>query len=97
MVFTHETSDSVNRYFSLLSHTGYAHYDKVYNLLVMVFIEEILCGPMSEFITEEDYKVITKGINCLYGTCMIPYPSYRKGIIEKIIGAPYSCKVNAKV
>lgn len=96
MEFTHETSNALNRYFSILSKTGYKSYDKVYNLLVMVFIEEVLCGPMSEFITEEDYNIIHNSMNCIYGDCMIPFPIYKKGIEDKTFGLPYSCRLKNK-
>lgn len=96
MEFTHETSNALERYFSVLSYTGYKSYDKVYNLLVMVFIEEMLCGPMSEYITEEDYNTIHRSMNCLYGDCMIPFPAYKKGIDDKTFGRPYSCRLKNK-
>lgn len=93
MEFTLETYNSLGRYFSTLSYTGYKSYNKVYSLLIMIFIEELLCGPMSEFITEEDYSTISNGVNCLYGDCMIPYPTYKEGLNDKVIGVPYSCRV----
>ena len=96
MEFTHETSEALDRYFSALSHTGYKSYNQVYNLLAMTFIEEMLCGPMSEFITEEDYKIIYNGVTCIYGSCMIPFPSYKKGLADKTIGVPYSCRLKNK-
>lgn len=94
MEFTHEVSNSVNNYFSVLTNTGYKSYNEVYKLLVMVFIEELLCGTMSEFITEDDYKIIYNGINCLYGDCMIPFPDYKKGILDRTLGVPYNCIKN---
>lgn len=96
MELTNETYDALNRYFSALTHTGYKSYNEVYNLIALVFIEEMLCGPMSEFITEEDYKLITNGVNCLYGSCMIPFSIYKKGVISKTFGLPYSCRLKNK-
>lgn len=78
MEFTDKISESINKYFSILSHTGYKAYNEVDKLLVLIFLEEILCGPMSEFLTDEDYKDIYSSIECLYGSCMIPYPSNNK-------------------
>lgn len=80
MELTREVYDAINRYFSVLSHIGYKSYDQVDRLLVMAFIEELLNGSMSQFITEEDYIAITNGLYCLYGTCMIPFPEYKRTI-----------------
>lgn len=82
MEFTNETFDSLERYFSILRHTGYKPYNQVEKLIVMTFIEELLSGPLSWFITDEDYKSIVNSIYCLYGTCMIPYPDYKKAVAE---------------
>lgn len=78
MEFTNKVYDAVNRYFSVLSHIGYKSYSEVDKLLIMSFIEELLDGPMSQFVTEKDYIVITNGLYCLYGTCMIPFPEYKR-------------------
>lgn len=66
--------ESLQRYFSTLTHTGYKSYDEVYRLIIYTFIEELINGPMSEFITDDDYGIIYKSLNCLYGSCTIPYP-----------------------
>lgn len=78
MELTNEVYNSVNRYFSVLSHTGYKPDKEVEQLLIFTFLEEVLYGPLSQFITEEDYKVITNSLYCLYGSCMIPFPDYKK-------------------
>lgn len=77
MVFRNEVSNALNRYFSVLSHTGYMPYNRVNKLVVLSFIEELVNGPMSEFITDDDYKSIVSSVTCLQGSCIIPYPSYR--------------------
>lgn len=82
MEFTNEAYDAINRYFSLLKHTGYKPYSQVENLIIMTFIEEMLDGPLSQFITERDYNSIINSLYCLYGTCMIPFPDYKKAIAE---------------
>lgn len=82
-----EVFSSIDKYFSALSHLGYKPYDEVYKLLVFSFIEEILYGPLSIFITEEDYKHISKALECMYGSCMIPFPSYKKSydlVVHKV-------------
>lgn len=80
MDITNDVYNSISHYFETLRHTGYKPYSEVYNLLAYMFIEEILTGPMSFFITEEDYNIINKALYCLYGSCLIPYPTYLKGI-----------------
>lgn len=93
MEFPNEVSSALNRYFSTLSHTGYKSYSEVNKLLVLIFIEELLCGSMSEFITEEDYKLIYLSITCLNGSCMIPYPSGNKEAADNTVLVPHKCKV----
>ena len=78
MELTNEVYDSVNRYFSALSHMGYKPDKEVDNLLIFTFIEEMLYGPLSQYITDKDYKSITNAVYCLYGSCMIPFPDYKK-------------------
>lgn len=76
---TKYTANAVNNYFSSLKKLGYKNYSEVNKLLILIFIEELLYGPMSGLITERDYDDITKAIYCIYGaSCMLPYPSYNK-------------------
>lgn len=82
MEISDNLSNSLTHYFNALEHTGYRPYGEVYNLLAYVIIEEMLTGPMSEFIDEKDYKMINNALYCLYGTCLIPYPHYLNGIAE---------------
>lgn len=42
----------------------------------------MLYSPMSQFITEEDYNTITGALYCIYGTCLIPYPDYKKAVTK---------------
>lgn len=90
MVLHNKTYDALNNYFSLLSHTGYKSYSEVYKLLVLSFIEEMISGDMKEYITEEDYKYISSTIECLYGSCMIPYPNNNKEY-DRTTLVPYTC------
>lgn len=91
MEVTNNTYEALNRYFTTLSHTGYKSYNEVYKLIVLSFIEELLCDTMLEFLTEDDYKLIINSIDCLYGNCTIPYPSNKKGIDNKTFGLPCNC------
>lgn len=82
-----ENYNSIEYYFSLLKHTGYIKDSQVLKLLVFSFITEMLYGPMAEYITEEDYNTITDALYCIYGSCMISYPDYKKavsGIIKRL-------------
>lgn len=78
MELSDEVYNAITRYFSVLSHTGYKSYNEVYKLIVFSFIEELLYGPLSEFITEKDYNTIMRSLDCIYGSCMIPYPEYKR-------------------
>lgn len=79
MEVTNDAMNAVNRYFHTLRNLGYKKDSDVFRLLSLIFIEEMLDGPWSFFVTDEDYSVLNKALYCLYGTsCMIPYPDYRK-------------------
>lgn len=80
MEITNEVYNSVNKYFSVLQNMGYKSYNEVGQLIVFTFIEEMLSGPLSQYITERDYTYIANSLDCLYGTCMIPFPDYKKAI-----------------
>lgn len=82
MQLTEDVYSALKKYFSTISNIGYKSYGEVDKLLVFIFIEEILNGPMCAYVSEEDYKTLTDTLECMYGTCMIPYPSYKKGIDE---------------
>lgn len=52
-----------------------------------MFIEEILTGEMSYYITEEDLRVISNALNYLQGsTCLIDFQCYPQddGLIHPI-------------
>lgn len=85
--------ESLNKYFSSLKYSGYKSYNEVNKLLILVFIEELLNGAMSKYITDEDYKIINNSMNCLYGSCMIPYPVYRNRISHVVDRALHKHRV----
>ena len=65
----------MNLYFNALSNFGYKNQDEVNKLLAYIFISDLINGPMRVYIKEPDLKIISKALNCLYGsTCLIPYP-----------------------
>lgn len=78
---TKEVAGAIDRYMTILSHIGYKSYCAVDKLLVYSFIEEIL-SRFSSVVTEDDYDSMAKVLNCLYGSCMIPFPYYVENTIE---------------
>lgn len=75
-----ETYKALEGYFKLLSGVGYAGYDKVYKLLVFMYINDIINGDYVFNATEEDYLTLSKTLECLQGTCLIPYPEFVKNL-----------------
>lgn len=86
--FTNEVYEALNRYFCTLTKTGYKSYTEVNQLLILTFMEELLYGPLSAYITEDDYKIITNSLDCLYGSCMIPYPVYKESFSNVVPKLP---------
>lgn len=69
--------EGLNRYFHSVSTFGYKNYGEVYKLLTLLYIEEVIFGPLGLYINECDYRTITNVLYCLYGsTCLIPYPEF---------------------
>lgn len=67
----------ISRYFKALSVFGYKSQGETGRLMVLLFIEDILRGPMGMYVTEDDYKTIVNVLYCLFGsTCLIPYPEF---------------------
>ena len=76
---TEQASNVLEEYFNILSQTGYYNYNSVYKILVFLFIDDILNTEMNTFITEEDYKLMTDILICLYDSeCLIPYPEFKE-------------------
>lgn len=71
METTLKTLDSINKYFDILSKTGYVNYSVVNKLLVMSFVDALLTSPLAEFISEEDKGIIFKKTEYLYRECLI--------------------------
>lgn len=95
MEVTNDVLNVLNRYFHTLSVLGYKKDKDVYNLIVYLFLEELLCGSMSQFITEKDYNIIDKALYCLYGTsCMMPYPDYKKTYLDVVKSAPDEYRIS---
>lgn len=95
-VISKVASDSVNRYFDILTKVGYKNYTDVGNLLILTFLEEILSSNYNEYITEEDYNTIVSAIYTLSGnSCMIDFPNYATyDSIIKESSRGFSIKIN---
>ena len=77
MEITKLSAEVIKKYFTSLSQFGYKSYHDVDEVLVLLFIEEILTHDFLDFITEEDYKDIVKALYCLFGSsCLIHFPKY---------------------
>jgi hypothetical protein len=71
--------NSISHYFNALGKLGYYKYDDVKRLLVLIFYYNFIFNDFRGYITQEDYILIDKALNCLYGSsCLIPYPDYLK-------------------
>ena len=77
---TIEAYKALYDYFNHLSKTGYMRYDTVYKLIVFLFVDEILHDYLYFNPTEEDYQIIANMMQCLYGTCLLPYPEFRRNL-----------------
>ena len=61
---------ALSQYFSLLKKKGYYKY---------IFYRDFVFNDYRGLISREDYLVIERALNCLFGTtCLIPYPDYLK-------------------
>lgn len=85
MELSNEVANVLDRYFTSLSNSGYKSYEDVNKIIIYTFIEELLCGPMSEFVTKDDYKSIMALLYCLYDSCNIPIPLNKSYDNEKVI------------
>jgi hypothetical protein len=89
--------NALNEYYKVLGKTGYLPYKNAEMLLVLSFCWEFVYNDYSGRITEEDYHLIEKALNCLYGkSCLIPYPDYLKmGKLHLSEVTDLACRVKA--
>lgn len=72
--------NAIDMYFKHLSNFGSMKNSNKEALLITLFIQQILDGPMSYFITSEDYSIMENLLYCLNGTsCLIEYNKYCQG------------------
>lgn len=70
---------AITKYYKALSKLGYFKYRDVFRLLVLCFFRDFVYKDYRGLITKEDYSIIEKALNCLFGSnCLIPYPDYLK-------------------
>lgn len=62
-------SSVLNKYFTRLSQIGYVPYDSVYNILILLFVDEYII-PYSD-----DRETVDRALSCITGSCFIPYTS----------------------
>ena len=71
--------NALQRYYKSLELKGYISDLNVNKLLVLSFYNEFIYNDYRGLITEEDYYIIERALDCLFGsTCLIPYPDYMK-------------------
>ena len=68
------TVDTLNKYFDILSKTGYVKSKEVNKVIILTFLSRLL-NDFSEQITEDDYNDIIKSVYCL-SDCLIRLPKY---------------------
>ncbi len=85
---------ALKAYFNILRRTGYKKYSQVDDLLILSAIEDIMNGPMAEYVTEDDFRIIDKALYCVYGrSCMIPYPNWKKALKPLIKTLPKEIRI----
>lgn len=71
--------EALSTYFNVLEKTGYLADEHIYKLLVLLFYKDFVFNDFRGYLTKEDYSLIEKALDCLYGnTCLISYPDYLK-------------------
>lgn len=68
----------LNRYFNRLSQVGYISDNATFSVLVMSYITDI----KNHFsLTKEEEYIIDRAIECIQGSCLIPYESCKGNCI----------------
>lgn len=70
-------NDILDRYFRLLSSTGYLNYSSVYDILFLIAVEEFTSHDYDGYLDDSDYRSIQNAIYKIFGThCIIPFPKH---------------------
>lgn len=71
--------EALSKYYHALELKGYINIKHSYKLLVLAFYKDYIYQDYRGLIGKEDYRLIEKALDCIYGTsCLIPYPDYLK-------------------
>lgn len=71
--------EALSKYFHALEIHGYMSNTQSIKLLVLSFFKDFVFHDYRGMLTREDYCLIERALDCLYGTsCLIPYPDYLK-------------------
>lgn len=70
--------NSFDRYFTHLQYFGQSKNTDKNSMLITMFINQILKGPMSAFVTNEDYNIMQNVLFCLSGnSCTVDYQTFK--------------------
>ena len=71
--------NALTSYYHALEKLGYMSNSQAQKLLLLIFYRDFVFNDYRGLISKEDYQLIERALNCLYGTtCLIPYPDYSK-------------------
>lgn len=71
--------NALTKYYHALELKGYMANSHAVKLLILIFFRDFVFHDYRGLITKEDYHLIEKALDCIYGsTCLIPYPDYLK-------------------
>ena len=71
--------NALTKYYHALELKGYMANNHAVKLLILIFFRDFVFHDYRGLITKEDYHLIEKALDCIYGsTCLIPYPDYLK-------------------
>ena len=71
--------NALTSYYHALEKLGYMSNSQAQKLLLLIFYRDFVFNDYRGLISKEDYQLIERALNCLYGTtCLIPYPDYLK-------------------
>lgn len=71
--------NALTKYYHALELKGYMANSHAVKLLILIFFRDFIFHDYRGIITKEDYHLIEKALDCIYGsTCLIPYPDYLK-------------------
>ena len=71
--------EMLGKYYKTLKTLGYVPTDISFKMIILTFYRYFVYEDYLGLISKEDYHLIERSLNCLYGSsCLIPYPDYLK-------------------